>query len=152
MTVAVSNPSTKFPRWSALTRYGASFWSHNGLIAFVAANVNNGSVADTAFHVDTSPVGSWLRWDAGANSRKAFRGLAIWCIVGSPGGAYFQFDIQFSDDGATWTTVIPAAGGHPFYAMWWVVWDPVGGHRYWRLYKVNGAVAGSYISEVQWID
>lgn len=133
--------------------WGASYWSQSGLVAYTAANVNNGNVGDVAFHTDSSPIGSFLQIDVGPGNSKRFTRLDISILAGG-GFVNAIWNIQYSDDASSWSTaygeasataIVPGTTGT-------FTWGDVGSHRYWRLNKINPAGGGGYHSEIQFYE
>lgn len=125
--------------------WGAARWSQSGLGGFAAAQVNNGAVTTKAFDVTASGIGSWLQLDCGAGVPRAFRAVRLYASA-----AYaLVVHVEYSDDGSAWTAAVSSWNAGQDAAFSSIGWAAVGGHRYWRLYKTNAAVAGGDLYEVQ---
>lgn len=155
-SVPFSCTSTPMDYTSQLWSSGS--WSQSGLVVASLANVNNGVTAENAFHTDPSGPDSYLQLDLGAGNPKQFSRVDI--SIYRPSGTitvYAIWDIQYSDDGTSWTTVFSGAGGHPITGPAPVrtdsyTWGNVGAHRYWRLLKTDAAAGGDYHSEIQFYE
>lgn len=130
-------------------KYNGSYWTNTGF-AIANEDLINDSDEDTAaIDCDAAGVNSTLVLDLGENNEEEYVRLkfSIDAIVNA------EFDIQYSDDGAAWTTVYEDADlsitGLRYQITFW--WDKPGAHRYWRIIKTNAAVAGGNITELQWI-
>lgn len=139
-------------RLQLLTNYtsqlwGASSWSQSGLVSFTASQVNDGVTLQTAFHVDTSGVGSYLLLDTGAGNEREFTKLRI--LNTTPNTAIW--DAQFSDDNSNFTTVYSSYNSGSSTDSF-IEFNNFGKHRYWRLYKTNAAAGGGWVSEVQFYE
>lgn len=75
--------------------------SQSGLAAFNAANTVDGNTATAAFNTDTSGIGSYLRVDFGAGNEKEVHTWEMYVNGSTPA----TWDIQYSDDASSWTTV-----------------------------------------------
>lgn len=130
--------------------------TQSGLPAFTAANVvadaDNVALPGACFHTDTSGVGSYLQFDLGVGNAQEFRRIRVLSDKSSGQGAIAVWNIQYSDDGSSWTTAYTnldiqtnnANYGSTDVIPTLAVWDSVGAHRYWRLYKTNSATGGDY--------
>ena len=133
--------TTNHPGESLL--WGNANWSQSGLVNFDGTKVNDGNLSLDAFNLDLSGVGSYLSLDVGG-TWKAMQSVKI-----TASGTYTgTFDIQYSDNGVDWTTVVSGwnAGAAAISERTWAY---AGVHKYWRLYKTNAAASGGTIREVQ---
>lgn len=128
--------------------WGRGSWSHSGLSGFTAAKINDGDLASNAFYGDSAPVGAYLLFDAGAVSTRAFTSVR-WTNAGTTTNP--RYDIQYSDDGSSWTTVVSQWQANAS-ASCEVSWSNAGAHRYWRFYKSLewGTPWTVWTYEVQW--
>lgn len=128
-------------------KYGSSYWSQSGLSVFIPDNVNNHVFNDSAFHVDSAGVNSYLKFSAALGEAYMFTGVKITAL-----GTYTAiWDIEYSDDDSTWYKAsLSWNSGTSLISS--LTWKNVGEHRYWRLLKTNSAAAGAYISEVQFFE
>jgi hypothetical protein len=121
------------PQTRSITRYPASHWTHSGLPTFTAGSVNDGVLTSTCA---ITPAGSsWLRYDAGFGQTKAFRELTYYhsgTLAATP-------SVEWSDDGAMWSSVTDRAARDPFDAGSGITgrqraWSAdAGAHRFWRV-------------------
>ncbi len=134
---------------------GAAFWSNGGgLSSFTAANVNNGTLTDTAFTF-TSAANGLLVFDAGVGNTLDAR--EVICAANS-GASFSIVGIEYSDNATSWTfasqvvgmpytsweNLCTAAGKSPAQ----LEWSSGGAHRYWRITFQTG-VGTVTISEVE---
>jgi hypothetical protein len=118
----------------------------------VVRDADNLSLPGACFYTDTSAVGSFLQFDLGAGNAQEFRKVRVITDKSSGQGAYAVYNIQYSDDGSSWTTAYTsldittnnAAYGSTDVIPTQAIWGSVGSHRYWRLYKTNSATGGDY--------
>ena len=92
--------------------------SQSGLILWNATNLVDGNTSTQAFHTDSSGVGSYCQIDFGAGNEK---GLTEWrfYVVGE---VVAIWDIEYSDDGTTWTkaaTGLNCSGGAGWKTITW---------------------------------
>lgn len=120
--------------------------SHSGLISFnAAALVDSILTTYNGFHTDSSAAGSYLHVDLGFGNDQAFTQMRFYGDAGNSHGVY---DLQYSDDDTTWTTVV--SGFNCWVAPYAeATWESAGAHRYWRALKTNGATVGGYTTEVK---
>jgi hypothetical protein len=127
------------------TTINSSMLSQFDLNSFNAAQLVDANIATTGFHTDTADPGAWMQIDFGLGNEKSLIKWRYYVLA----TAQAVWDIQYSDDGTTWTTVYEnfdvrtSAGWHE------AVWEYVGAHRYWRSYKTNSAVGGAWHYELE---
>jgi Concanavalin A-like lectin/glucanases superfamily len=147
----------KFSGNTQWTRYipTAGMLSQTGLQSFNASLVFDNDITTTAFFTDSSAAGSFLQWDLGAGNTQAFRRIRF--QFSSPTvGLQATWNVQYSDDASSWTSVQTSIVSHPDYSLTkrsynyelYASWGNVGAHRYWRIYKINAAAGGDYCSGV----
>jgi len=117
--------------------------SQTGLSSFSAAAVVDLSTAGNAFHTDSAAAGSYLQFDLGSGNAKEFVRIDSYNSVAALTAIW---DIQYSDNGTSWTTAYVGFGNSSTYNT--VSWASVGSHRYWRMNKTNAATGGGYYQEV----
>jgi len=120
--------------------------SQSGLSSFDATACVDNDTGTNAFHTDTSSAGAWLQVDLGTGNDKGYTRLKLYT---SADGSNSVWDIQYSDDGSSWSTAY--SGFNPSSSGWnEVSWNSVGSHRYWRLYLTNTPGSGPWITEMEW--
>lgn len=134
----------------------SSMITQSGLSAFSAANVvadsDLAALPGACFHTDSAGVGSYLQFDLGAGNSQEFRKVRVLSDRPSGQGAVAVWNVQYSDDGSSWTTAYTSLDivtnnanyGNTDVVPTLAIWGSVGTHRYWRLYKTNGATGGDY--------
>jgi len=131
-------------------QYGTAFWSHVGLDAYDGTKVNDGLLVATAFETDTSGANSHLKIDLGVGIEKEFVRVDITIITAEVNAIW---DVEYSDDDATWEKAKEDVGGTPLaVGTHEFTWSKAGAHRYWRLLKTNVAVAGGAFAEIQFYE
>lgn len=128
--------------------HGAAQWSQSGLGNFEAAKLNDGVIDGRAFELNQSGIGAYLQLDLGAAlaDRRALRSVRLYAS-----GLYTaSWDIQYSNDGLSWTTVVSAWASGVYGAYATIAWEDVGARRFWRLVKTDAAAVGAGVTEVQW--
>lgn len=136
-----------YPLRGSRKKYGTAFWSQSGLGAFEGDEINDGIIYDiSCFSTNSVPGGAYLQLDLGACNDRDFVKVELFFILSSD---YNDWTIRYSDDGATWTSVInptlEISGLKCRYS-----WANVGRHRYWRLQKSAGVGGGLY-TEIQFV-
>ena len=126
--------------------WATTFWAQFGLVSYDGTRINDGVLNVQAFHVDTSPAGSWLRLTPDI-PREFGRVTVTTGAVSAADNAVWS--VQWSDDLVDWTTV--KADFHtglttPLSAAW----TRTGVHAHWRLLKTNAATVGPAYYEVEW--
>lgn len=98
----------------------------------------------SAFHCDGSGVGSWLQIDFGVGNAKE---LTSWAYTMSATNFHALWNIQWSDNGTVWTTAYTGlqCNGVTYASC---SFSGAGAHRYWRSYKTDAAVTGSWIDHL----
>lgn len=125
----------------------AAMLSHSGLTVFTAANCVNGDLGDTGWGTDSATTGATLQVDLGVGVARAYRMCRVYSL-GAYAGAY---DVEYSDNGSSWT--VAAANLRPAVLGWTTaVWFDVGAHRYWRLRLTNTPGAGAELAELEFWD
>ncbi|TNF37139.1 MAG: hypothetical protein EP329_03915 [Deltaproteobacteria bacterium] len=122
----------------------AGMLSQSGITSFTAAGMVDGVIGQS-WHTDSSVAGAWVQIDLGAGNARAVTQLQVYRNASAHAGV---FDIQHSDDAASWTTVaraftLPDAGWNA------VDWEPAGAHRYWRLLLTNTPGAGAWLDDIR---
>jgi hypothetical protein len=147
----------KFSGNTQWTRYvpTTGMLSQSGLQSFNASLVFDNDITTSAFFTDSSAAGSYLQWDLGAGNTQAFRRIRF--QFNSPtAGLQATWNVQYSDDASSWTSVQTGIVSHPDYSLTkrsyyyeiYASWGNVGAHRYWRIYKTNAAAGGDYCTGV----
>jgi hypothetical protein len=117
--------------------------------AGTAANAFDGNTA-TACNL-TNAVGQWLKYDFGAGNERDIVEIAAVCDSSS-GTNLNEFDIQWSDDGSTWTTAWSVSKPTGWTAGTTYVFtkpDAVAS-RYWRVRGFTAVGSGAeYVSEME---
>ena len=130
--------------------YGASYWTNNGFAIADEDLINDEDETTAAIDADAADAGSTLTLDLGDAQDKEFVRLKMDVDATDP---EVVFDIEYSDDNVTYTTVYTGADtsicGRRRQITWW--WKDPDAHRYWRINKTNAATAGGNICEVQWL-
>jgi hypothetical protein len=136
-------------------KYPEDHWSYDGLTVIDGNFINDREEQGGAIDCDISAAGSYLVLDtqtilpSGTGLGEEF--VRVKFSVDAAVNA--TFNIQYSDDNATWTTVYTGADlsivDNRYQVTFW--WDRAGSHRYWRLYKTNDAAAGGNITDIQWL-
>jgi hypothetical protein len=139
------------------TRYipTAGMLTQSGLQSFNASLVFDNDITTTAFFTDSSAAGSFLQWDLGAGNTQSFRRIRFQ-FTSPTAGLQATWNVQYSDDASSWTSVQTGIVSHPDYSLTkrsynyelYASWGNVGAHRYWRIYKTNAAAGGDYCSGV----
>ncbi|NBP58351.1 hypothetical protein EBU71_17830, partial [bacterium] len=134
--------------------FNTGMLSQLGLSAFIAAQVIDNDINTIGFHTDAAGIGSYLQFDLGAGVAKNFRRIRIQGYKPSVAGVKATWDVEYSDNGSTWTKVFTGInmdtigtndlGGGNGYFTAIRDWPDAGAHRYWRIYKTNGASGGDY--------
>ena len=147
----------KFSGNTQWTRYvpTAGMLTQSGLQSFNASLVFDNDITTTAFFTDSSAAGSFLQWDLGAGNTQSFRRIRFQFISPTV-GLQATWNVQYSDDASSWTSVQTGIVSHPDYSLTkrsynyelYASWGNVGAHRYWRIYKTNAAAGGDYCSGV----
>jgi hypothetical protein len=137
----------KPPARNAAVAYGGSQWTASGTSIFTAAQVNNGDLTTQALQFNVASVG-WLRVDA--TTAQVMREVeVVWLDPDPSPSTRPSFDIQWSDDNSTFTSV----GSYSIHKVstlrtaW--SWANVGAHRYWRIQKGSTSANAHRISEVR---
>lgn len=143
--------------------------SENGLGTFDMDQATNLNTTDDGWETDASVGGTtWLQANfqtsGGANSLLGPREILEVRLQMQAAGYAGTYQIQYSDDGAAWTTVTgmeyssdginwtpvanfaPAAVG--FNSVRWAQNVSIGARQYWRLLLTNTPGAGPLVSEV----
>ncbi len=136
-------------------KYDGSYWTNAGFnIVGGLDSINDNEEQDAAVDCDAAAANSTLLLDLGVDAngddvKEEFVRIkfSIDALVNA------EFNIEYSDDNAAWTTVYTGAdlsdSGAMFQMTFW--WNKPGAHRYWRIIKTDGAVAGGNITEIQWL-
>ena len=135
-------------------KYEGDYWDNDGFTVVEDA-INDNEEQGFAIDCDTAAAGSTLTLDTqtviplGTRTEEEF----VRVKFSFDGTVNATFDIQYSDDDITYTTVytgadLSARGIRRQMTFWW---DRDGAHRYWRIVKTNAATAGANITEVQWL-
>lgn len=133
--VAGDGSARVFRRGIAMT---SGMLSVSGFTGFNATNAVDGSTTTNAW--TSVAVNNWLKIDLG--TPQVVTTLATYTSAGTAAAA---FNIQYSDNATTWTTVF--ASFKPVTSGWRrVVWSEAGAHRYWRL--VAATAGGPTVSEL----
>lgn len=120
--------------------FTSSTLSHSGMTAFIV----NGNGSLEGWHTDSAEAGAYLKIDLGPDTAKEYRKARINASQ-SYNGVY---DIQYSDDDSTWINA--ATGFNPNGTGWHEkVWNPMGKHRYWRLYLTNTPGGGAWLNALE---
>lgn len=135
-------------------KYEGSYWTNSGFVIADDDYINNNDEQTVAIDCDAAAVGATLTLDTLTSPQTNPDGEAFTRVKFSFDGAVnATFDIQYSDDNVTYTTVYTGADisarGHRYQMTFW--WDRTDPHRYWRISKTNVATAGANITEVQWL-
>lgn len=136
MLITSNTPEVMIPLTAAML-------SQSGLVTFVAAQLVDGGTGSAGFHTDTSVPGAYLKIDLG--TAKRVQVLRLYPVTACAA----LWDIEFSDDNATWFKAargFVASLGAAFNS---VSWDARGSHRYWRMLLMNTPGAGPYIMELE---
>ena len=137
-------------------KYTADHWTLTGFTILNIDRLNDSYLTSGAINANAAGIGSFITLDSAtiySPLGEEFSRLKI----SVNGVVNMMFLIQYSDDNINWTdardfaadlsTVGTVATG--FQGTFG--WDYTGVHRYWRIYKTNGVVAGNVITEVQWL-
>ena len=135
-------------------KYKGSYWTNSGFNVINTEYINDNEEQGPAVDCDAAAAGSYLVLDTLTTlptCRIAEEFVRVKFSV--DGVVNAKFDIQYSDDNVTWTTVYTGAdlsisALRKEITFWWV---KPGAHRYWRLYKTDAAAAGANITEIQWL-
>lgn len=137
-STAVGRVDVEFP---------SSSYSHSGMSAFNAAQVENQNYNDTAWHTDTAVPGAWVKLDCGSGNDQTFTECRLYALSTGYAGVY---DIEYSDNDSTWTAAStgfqPRARGANIRT-----WVSAGAHRYWRVKLTNTPGSGPWISELNFV-
>lgn len=133
--------------WSR--QYDGTYWTNSGFVIGNEDLINDRNEETAAIDCDAANAGSTLRLDLGATVTEAYHRIKF----SVDGVVNMECNIQYSDNGTTWTTVYTGAdlsitGTKKQITFWW---NDCGAHRYWRIIKTNAASAGANITEVQWL-
>ena len=110
------------------------------------ANLIDGNISTNGVHADTAAVGSYIRTDFGGTPISVGKVRAY----ANGAGCVVVFKVQYSDNGIAWTDAsgtVDMNGAAGWYELTWTYTEA---HRYWQMYKTNGATPGNYISEVEY--
>lgn len=122
------------------------------------------------FIYDSSPYGTWgasissglgwLGYDFGEGVRKEVGAVGLMCYYTSQNGKPRVFDIDWSDDGTTWSTLYTVNTGYwPDSDEFRWFWNPKlenpegsrwGTHEYWRLLLLSAGSNSLRAIELQW--
>ena len=144
-------------QWTRYTGLTTSMMTHSGISLSSLANIIDDDITTTGFHTDSAGIGSHVTWDLGAGNTQAFRRIRFQ-LNGPTAGPIAQWNVQYSDDNSSWTTVNASVNVHPDYSLTkrsyyyevYASWGAVGAHRYWRVSKTNGASGGDYHQGISW--
>ena len=134
----------------AQTKYPvtASMITNSGFSNFNAANLVDGDVTTNGFSNNTTNAASTITIDLGAGNPQEFRRFRMYL---SSAGQVQRYDIQYSDDAISWTSV-----EEYFYILSTppIGWSdtelaPNGAHRYWRINAVDTIAEAGFVNEIQ---
>jgi hypothetical protein len=125
----------------------AGMLSGSGLQSFVAAQLVDDTLTGSGFYTDSGGAGTTFNIDLGSSNARALIGWEYYVA----GTVYATWNIQYSDNNSSWTTVYTGMdmSGVSAGAGLKVTWSGAGAHRYWRSYKTNAAQGGSWHTEVR---
>jgi hypothetical protein len=136
--------------------FASSAFSHSGMTAFTAAKIWNDILTVTgeggtgAWHTDSAVPGAWLQLDCGAGVTKEYVECRMYLDVGGVNNG--RYDIEYSDNGSSWTLARSTGAGQLLGAMNSFKWASVGAHRYWRIKLTNTPGSGAWMNELQFLE
>jgi hypothetical protein len=112
---------------------GSGTASANSVSGGAAANAFDNNAA-TIWATGTGAVPHWLAYDFGAGNEQDIVEVSITSRSSSAGSAPGAFQLQYSDDGSTWTTRLFCNVDGPWPVSTTHVFNTDGVGRYWRIY------------------
>jgi len=137
---------TTGPAATGPTKPTAAMLSHIGMTVFTAANCVDGNLANTGWGTDSAVSGATLQVDLGAGVTRKYQICRIYVLTGTYAGLY---DVEYSDNGSSWTKAVTAF--KPTVGDNWhsCIWQDAGAHRYWRILLTNTPGAGPELAELE---
>lgn len=136
-------------------KYEGAYWTNSGFTIIDDEYINDNEEQGPAIDCDSANAGSTLTLDTLTTLPSGIALEEEFCRIklSFDGTVNATFDIKYSDDDITYTTVYTGANisarGVRYQMTFW--WPRAGAHRYWRIEKTNAASAGANITEVQWL-
>jgi hypothetical protein len=134
--------------------------------SFVAGNASNGKYIDNPWGSSSAALPHWWRYDFGSGNDVAINAIGIMARAGSLETMPTAFDVQYSDDGSSWTTAWSESGVswptayrfqkfvNPSWTEPGYTGSPHGSHTHWRYFvgiNDTGSTTGfTSNSEVEW--
>ena len=126
--------------WSKVFTVGTD-WADNTFV-----KVNDGNLTAHICQLDGELVGDYIQLDLGVGNGKAFNRVDI----SKENSLQPTLNVQWSDDGSTFTTVASVDLRTPNAIMTHVLtWTNSTPHRYWRLTVAVRTGGGNYLTEIQ---
>lgn len=133
--------------------WAESYWTSS--FGGVLNRINDGETGPYGvFDTTNVAVGSSVKLDVGSGNDKAFTKFIIWNDPYQTLGEGEYWDIQYSDNDSSWTTVVSQFDVTATRSVS-VTWASSGAHRYWRLYKSqawSSGTVGGWKTEFQYYD
>jgi hypothetical protein len=130
--------------------------------SFLATNAFDGNLAGSPWASTSSSLPHWLRYDFGAGNDVEINAVGMHARTSSLETMPTAFDVQFSDDGSSWTTAWSESGlswsarefkkfVNPAYTEPGYTGSPWGSYTHWRYYgRVTDGGAFFSSAEIEW--